>query len=191
MAEKKPFYKRAWFLIVVGLLLLSGIGNAIGGSETSSPDSARVETSPTPTESAQIESSPSASESPESMPSSDPNSEDNVSYFIASSNGQFSDLNKDIDDAIKRAKNDQTIRLLGNILEFSFNFGQLEALDVPDSIAKDWKSGMSKLDLSIDAASDAATDFVVDDASVSEVVTSLEKVRSRVNSLAKTVGKLE
>ena len=191
LAEKKPLYKRTWFLVVAGILLISGIGNAIGGSTPSSSQSTDVEASPSTSVAEELASSPTPSETVEPSPTTDPNSPENVAYFISSSSGQFKDLDKDIDDAVKRAKNDQFIRLLGNILEFSFNFGQLEALEVPDAVSEAWKAGMLKLDASIEEASNAATDFAVDEASTSEVVSSLEKVRDRVNALQKIVSKLQ
>lgn len=190
--QKKPLYKRTWFIVVVALLLLSGIGNAVNGSEPESTQATQPVATPTETavEPALVEESPSPEPSVSESASADPDPQDNIDYFVYSSTGQFSDLNKDIDDAVRRAKADQTIRLLGNILELTFNFGQLGALDPPTAISKSWTTGMDKLEKSIDAASERATDFTSGDASLNEVLNSLENVRKQVKSLANVVSKV-
>ncbi len=193
MAEKKPLYKRTWFVVVVILLVLSGVGNAIGGSEPEETETTRQTAAPseTPAEVAAIEESPSASPEATDSPLSDPDSEESIAYFAYSSTGQFKDMDKDLDDAVKRANNDQTIRLMGNMLELTFNFGQLEALDAPTSVAKAWATGMGKLETSIDNASDIAGDYSTGQASLSEMLGSIEQVRAKVNALAKVVSSLK
>jgi hypothetical protein len=193
MAEKKPLYKRTWFVVVVILLVLSGVGNAIGGSEPEVTETTQQTSTPseTPAEAAAIEESPSASPEATDSPLSDPDSEESIAYFAYSSTGQFKDMDKDLDDAVKRANNDQTIRLMGNMLELTFNFGQLEALDAPTSVAKAWATGMAKLETSIDTASDIAGDFSSGQASLSEMLGSIEQVRAKVNALAKVVSNLK
>lgn len=191
MAGKQPLYKRTWFIILLVVLILGAIGNATNGSDSSSPETVQEtsEPSPTPTETASAEPSPSVSD--DAGPLSDPDSEESIAYFIYSSTGQFKDMNKDLDDAVGRANNDQTIRLLGNILELTFNLGQLKALDAPTTVAKSWSDGLAKLEAAIDAASDVATDFSSGQASLSEMSGSIEQVRSKVGALAKVVSKLQ
>lgn len=193
MAEKKPLYKRTWFIVIVVLLLLSGIGNAIGGNDPAATESSQLETSPTPTPSETLEpdASPSPEPSQEDSPLSDPNSEESIAYFAYSATGQFLDIDKDLDDAIRRAKADQTIRLLGNILELSFNLGQLKALDAPSAAADSWAAGLVKLEASIDVTSDLGTDFAAGEATTSQITNALEKVRGQVKALAKVVAKVE
>lgn len=192
MAEKQPLYKRTWFIILVVVLILGAIGNATNGSDSGTPETVQEtsEPSPTPTETASAEPSPSPSVSEDAGPLSDPDSEESIAYFIYSSTGQFKDMNKDLDDAVGRANNDQTIRLLGNILELTFNLGQLKALDAPTAVAKSWSNGLVKLEASIDAASDIATDFSSGQASLSEILGSLESVRGKINGLKKVVSNL-
>lgn len=187
MKEKKPLYKRTWFIIVAVLLLLGGIGNALGGSSTDEP-TASIEQEPAPSGESTLEESPTPEPTVSDSPLSDPNSVESIEYFQISTAGQVKDLNKDIDDAIGRAEADQTIRLLGNILELTFNLGQLRALDAPTDLVESWNAGLAKLESAIDVASDASTDFAADEATASQVVAALEKVRARVSALAKVAA---
>jgi hypothetical protein len=191
MATDKPLYQRTWFIIFVTFVAFSILATALnGGSDEESPSTSQQETStpsptPTPTESEAETSEPSAE------PSKDPDSTDNISYFIRSSTGQFRDLDKDVSDAIERAEKDQTIRLLGNILEFSFNYGQLNALDAPTAIAEQWAAGMTALDAAIELSSDGATDFVGGDITTSEMINLIYGVQSQVDNLRSIVATLE
>jgi len=187
MATDKPLYQRTWFIIFVTFVGFSILATAFnGGSNEDSPSTTQQETStPTPTE------SQSDSPEPSAEPSKDPDSADNISYFIRSSTGQFRDLDKDVSDAIGRAENDQTIRLLGNVLEFSFNYGQLNALDAPTAIAEQWATGMAALDAAIELSSDGATDFIGGDITTSEMINLLYGVQSQVENLRLIVATLE
>jgi hypothetical protein len=110
---------------------------------------------------------------------------------LYSSSGQFIDLEKDVSDAIERAENDQTLRLLGNVLEFAFNYGQLNALDAPTAIADQWAEGLASLDAAIELSSDGATDFVVGDITTTEMINLLYGVQSQVDNLKSIASTLE
>lgn len=204
MASEKPLYQRTWFIIVMSILLLSIVAGSLGGSsddeESATTESAETTTSasaeeptPTPTEDEPTseDETESTSTSPSPTPTEDPDSADNVAYFLISSNGQFRDLDKDIRDASKRAEADQTFRLLGNVLEFSFNLGQLQALDPPSAIAENWVAGLAKLDKAIEKSSDAAADFVTGGISTSGMLNTLGKVQNQVDNLRMIVAKLD
>jgi cytoskeletal protein RodZ len=191
MATEKPLYQRTWFIVVVTFVGLSIVANAInGGNSEQSPSTSQQETStPTPTPTPTESESESSEPSPE--PSIDPDSPDNVSYFLYSSSGQFIDLEKDVSDAIGRAENDQTIRLLGNVLEFAFNYGQLNALDAPTAVADQWADGLAELDAAIELSSDGAADFAAGDISTSEMINLLYGVQAQVDNLRSLVRTLE
>lgn len=121
----------------------------------------------------------------------DPDSADNKTYFVVSGAGQVIDMNKDLDDAVRRAENSQLIRLSGNILELSFNLGQLQSLDAPSAVASDWQEAMGKLESSIDSISDVLSDFIADEASLSEMLEAIESVRARVNALTSILERVE
>jgi hypothetical protein len=206
MASEKPLYQRTWFIVVMSVLFLSIVAGSLNGgnddeqsaapepTETASASPSETQTpTPTPTEeeSETETETDSASASPSPTPTVDPDSDDNVSYFLISSNGQFRDLDKDIRDAGKRAEADQSFRLLGNILEFSFNLGQLRSLDPPTAIADDWVAGLAKLDKAIEKSSDAAADFVTGGISTSGMLNVLGKVQNQVDNLRIIVSKLD
>ena len=189
MATDKPLYQRTWFIVFVAFVAFSILATALNsGSDNQSPSTSQRETkapTSTPTESESESSEPS----PEA--STDPDSADNISYFIYSSNGQFIDLEKDVNDAIGRAENDQTIRLLGNIVEFAFNYGQLNALDAPTAVAEQWADGLAALDAAIELSSDGAADFTAGDITTSEMINLLYGVQSQVDNLRSIVATLE
>lgn len=192
MSEKKPMYKKPWFIVLVALILVGYAASAVTGNSSEETQVSEETQLPEPevTETPAAETTPEPAESASNSPLSDPNSDESIAYFVMSSTGQFIDIDKDVDDAIKRAKADQSLRLLGNILEFSFNFGQLDALDAPDAVSKEWAAALLKLEAQIDATSDLGTKFVSGEASTSQVVGALEKIRGHVNSLAKIVAKV-
>ena len=191
MATEKPLYQRTWFIVFVTFVAFSILATALNsGSDNESPSTSQQETStPTPTPTPTESESESSEPSPEA--STDPDSTDNISYFIYSSNGHFIDLDKDVNDAIGRAENDQTIRLLGNILEFAFNYGQLNALDAPTAIAEQWDYGLAALDAAIELSSDGAADFTAGDITTSEMINLLYGVQSQVDNLRSIVATLD
>lgn len=204
MASEKPLYQRTWFIIVMSVLFLSIVAGSLGGAsdEAQSPTPQPTVTvtatptatpTPTPTEDSEAVDSEIETEtaSPSPTPTEDPNSEENITYFIISSNGQFRDLEKDIRDARKRAEADETFRLLGNILEFSFNLGQLRSLDPPSSIAEDWIVGIDKLDLAISKSSDAASDFISGTASTSRMLRALSRVQTQVDNMRRITDSIK
>jgi hypothetical protein len=206
MASDKPLYQRTWFIVVMSILFLSIVAGSLNGSsedeQTAAPEPTETVTAtptatPTPTETPTEDESGTTSEtdatssSPSPTPTQDPDSADNVAFFLISSNGQFRDLDKDIRDAVKRAEADQAFRLLGNVLEFSFNLGQLESLDPPTAIAEDWVAGLAKLDKAIEKSSDAAADFVTGGASTSQMIGALSKVQNQVDNLRRIADKVE
>lgn len=210
MASTKPLYQRTWFIAVMSILLLTIVAGSLNGeripdesatsdpaeSSTASPSPAEetqeVETEPEPEPAVSLDPSVEANEAtPSESPTADPNSDFNVSFFILSSNGQFRDLEKDVGDAKKRARDDQSFRLLGNVLEFSFNFGQLQSLDPPTAIAKDWKRELRKLERVIEDSSDAATGFVSGETTLSQMLSSLDQMQNRITSLRQIVDALD
>lgn len=192
MATQKPLYQRTWFIVTMSFLLLGIIGSALnGGNADTKSEAAPTETvtvTATPSESATETPSPSPSNSADpsvaqTAASSDADSASNKSYFVSSAKGDLADLEKDIDDALKRAKNDQKIRLMGNILEFSFNLGQLQALDAPTAVKNKWEKALVALDKAITVSSDTAADLVAGDATTSTMTSALNKVQSKVDAL--------
>jgi hypothetical protein len=190
---KKPFYQRPWFIVLAVLVLISSISNAVDKNDnTASEPQATVTVTATPTpsetpiaEETQAEVSPS----PEETVNVD--SDFNILNFKSSAQGNIDDLKKDLTDLRKRAEEGSLFRLLGNVLEISFNQGQLEALtDVPTKIARTWPAQMVKLATAIDALSDKTSAYVGGDASLSSLKDSINKVNGIADNLAALAGKL-
>lgn len=190
---KKPFYQRPWFIVLAVLVLISSISNAVNKNDnTASEPQATVTVTATPTpsetpiaEETQAEVSPS----PEETVNVD--SDFNILNFKSSAKGNIEDLKKDLTDLRKRAEEGSLFRLLGNVLEVSFNQGQLEALtDVPTKIAKTWPAQMVKLAAAIDALSDKTSAYVGGDASLSSLKDAINKVNGIADNLSALAGKL-
>lgn len=192
---KKPFYKRPWFIVLAAIVLIGGIANATNNdnADTSEPQ-ATVTVTATPT--ATPSETPSAEEtqaeispSPEETVKVD--SDFNVANFKSRATGNIDDLKKDLSDLRKRAEEGSLFRLLGNVLEVSFNQGQLEALtDVPTKIAKTWPAQMVKLSAAVDALSDKTSAFVAGDANLSSLKDSINKVNGVADKLMELAAKL-
>lgn len=212
MASEKPLYQRTWFVVVMSFLLLAIVSGAVNGGESSQQNSVQPSPVSTPSEvpsetpspaapesAAPIEEDPAATEpseassaspEPSESPSLDPNSAEGIEYFIFSSNGQYRDIEKDLRDAIKRTKNDQTIRLLGNTVELLFNQAQLEALDPPTAISKKWRKELGDLDGRIMKVSDGVADYISGAISQSKMISLLNEVAAQVDVLRSITNRL-
>ena len=66
-------------------------------------------------------------------------------------------MNKDLGDMVVTVQEEGFWRLLSNSVELSFNLGQLEALDVPESVAATWPGALTSLDAALDVLTDAVS----------------------------------
>lgn len=190
---KKPFYKRAWFIVLAALFVLGGIANATNNdpevvsepavtvtvtaeptvSESPTSEAAEVEASPTPEETVNVDS------------------DFNIANFRSSAKGNIAELKKDLSDLGKRAEEGSLFRLLGNVIEISFNQGQLEALtDVPTKIAKSWPTEMANLVAAVDVLSDETSSYVGGDISLAKLKSAISKVNGIADKLSALAGKL-
>lgn len=190
---KKPFYKRPWFIVLAVIVLISSIANAANKDDSATPEpqeTVTVTATPTPTETPSVEESQAeVSPSPEETVNVD--SDFNIANFKSSAINNIDDLKKDLTDLRKRAEEGSLFRLLGNVLEVSFNQGQLEALtDVPTKIAKTWPAQMLKLTAAVDALSDKTSAYVGGDASLSSLKDSINNVNGIADNLSALAGKL-
>lgn len=192
---KKPFYQRPWFIVLVVLVLISSITNALNKDENStSTPQATVTVTAEPTSAASQtpvakESQSAASPTPEETLNVD--SDFNIANFRTSATNNLADLKKDLGDLKKRAEEGSLLRLLGNVLEISFNQGQLSALtDVPTKIAKTWPAEMAKLEAAVDALSDKTSAYVSGEIGLSALKDAIGKVNSIAGKLEGLAGKL-
>lgn len=78
-----------------------------------------------------------------------------LDVFRGQANGHLADIDKDLDDLIVTLDEQGFWRLLSNYAEISFNYGQLDALDVPASVSGEWSAALGTLDANLTAMSDA------------------------------------
>ncbi len=192
--SKKPFYKRPWFIVVAVLVLISSIANAANKSDTTTSEpqaTVTVTATPTPTASEPAAEETQAEVSPSPKETVNVDSDFNIANFKSNAKNNLADLKKDLGDLKKRAEEGSVLRLLGNIIEISFNQGQLEALtDVPTKIAKTWPAEMAKLATEIDALSDKTSAYVGGDISLAKLKDAIAKVNAIADNLSALAGKL-
>lgn len=143
--------------VVVGVLVVGSIGAAIGGAGGDAEPAATVApVTPTPTPEP-VTPSPSPTPPPTATPTPTPV---DPARFRGSANSHLDDMQKDLDDMVVTLDEGGFFRLLSNSVELSFNLGQLQSLDVPDSVATAYADSLIRLEASIDALSDpiAASD---------------------------------
>ncbi|GAA1967339.1 DUF2510 domain-containing protein [Agromyces allii] len=133
--------------VIVGLLFVTGIGNAFRGPDQGAPVVVTVTASPEPEP--ETEPEPSA----EAVPAPEPEVID-VPTFQTQANGHLDDMSKDLDDMVVTIDEGGFFRLLSNSVELSFNVGQLEALDIPPSVAAPYAESVAGLSASIDSMND-------------------------------------
>lgn len=156
-AGTKMTTQKKWLIgggIAAGIIVVGSIGNAIGaGNRAPEPEptvAAIAEVTPEPTPTPEPEPEATTEESPEPEPA-------NPVAFKAQAGSHLDDINKDLDDLVITVEENGFWRLLSNYGEISFNLGQLEALDVPDSVAGTWSEALVTLEASIDVLGDAVS----------------------------------
>lgn len=154
-----------------------------GGESSSETESAKVEASaspsPSPSETAddiRAEATPEESTSATDAATPVPLS---PVEFRAAALGDLADMQKDVADAKARIDDGGLARLFGNVLELTFNIGQLKSITASDEIATEWSEGLAKLEKAVD-------DF---SSSLSE--DSVSKSISRLNEISKRISELE
>ena len=70
--------------------------------------------------------------------------------FANSAAGDIADMRKDLSDSVEALADGGVFRLNANLLELTFNYGQLDALDAPKPVRADWKAAMGRLDGALD-----------------------------------------
>jgi hypothetical protein len=185
--KKSPFYKKPVFIAVAAIIALSVVANTGHRSEKSDTTVVTSEESKSAGPNAAEATSPSArptalveSPSPEvevEVEVEDPNS------FYRSAQGDLRDMIKDLNDMVQRANGRAIVRLLGNTMELSFNVGQLEATNAPQSIAARWKLGVTDLSGSVVSLTSSAGDFASSDISLAQMIEAIDKVRAKVHAL--------
>lgn len=147
----------AWFLSLkiwqrVGLLLLLFMlfGAALGD------DSTTEELTPNETPTSEASQSPSQDSTTEVMTSPTPESSSaspillSPVEFQSSALGDLSDMRKDVADIKDRIDEGGLIRLYGNVVELTFNVGQLQAISPGEDSEDVWKEKLVLLENAVD-----------------------------------------
>lgn len=147
----------AWFLSLkiwqrVGLLLLLFMlfGAALGD------DSTTEELTPNETPTSEASQSPSQDSTTEVMTSPTPESSSaspillSPVEFQSSALGDLSDMRKDVADLKDRIDEGGLIRLYGNVVELTFNVGQLQAISPGEDSEDVWKEKLVLLENAVD-----------------------------------------
>ena len=66
--------------------------------------------------------------------------------FAISAEGDIADMRKDLSDSVEALADGGVFRLNTNLVELTFNYAQLEALDAPKPIRAEWNAAMGRLD---------------------------------------------
>ena len=125
--------------VFVLLLVVSGVAAAARGGQVGASDTGNTVASPIVSD--------SAAPTPTATPTPTPTDEGpDATFFMTEANGNLSDYEKDLGDLIVTLDENGFWRLLSNSVELSFNLGQLQGLDAPETVAGDWDSTLATLD---------------------------------------------
>ena len=188
--------KTQWIIsaVVIGLIVLfGGMSNSNKSSNTSDSESAATTSE---TASAKpvvtIKATPSITATPSpsapAVPTQD--SASNIAAFTSGGHGDLADMNKDLDDMVMRASNNQNIRLMGNSLELAFNIGQLETLNPPTVVASAWGPQLAALSAAVTQVGDDASSYAAGTIGLDAMLASIETTRAQVNALDAIVSQV-
>lgn len=185
-AKPKMSTAKKWLVgaaIAVGVLIVGSVGGALGSAGNRTPEAAREplaaapsapEATPTPT--AEVENIPEPATTPA------PVYGDPVS-FKAQANSHLDDINKDLDDIVVTVEESGFWRLLSNTAEIAFNYGQLDALDLPQSAEATWPPALLALDQSM-----AALNAAVETQDGPSILAAVEALRAQVEATRTVVN---
>lgn len=174
-------------VIALGVIVSIATGRA---SRSDSAAPAYVEQSAEPIQTASAKPAETATPSETAAPVDSSDSTANKVVFVSSAKKNLSDLNKDLDDMVTRASNQQMIRLSGNQVEVEFNLAQLVALTPPSAVAQSWSQGILGLSASVDSLAQATSGYVGGTIDLASMLAAIEDVRSQATALAAVVAQV-
>ena len=183
--------KNKWIVtavVIVGLLIIGTISNSQNKvtEEAAKPEVQPSVQTPSATKSSVPTVTPTATQPAEASQ----DSASNIALFLSSGHGDIADMNKDLDDMVMRATNNQNIRLMGNTLELAFNVGQLEALTPPTAVAASWASQLSALSSSVTQVSNDSSSYSTGAIGLDAMLASIEATRVQVAALDAIVSQV-
>ncbi|WP_105528315.1 MULTISPECIES: DUF2510 domain-containing protein [unclassified Microbacterium] len=173
--------KKKWIIggaIAAGVIVVGSVGAAIGAGGRAEPaaDASVAPVVATPTGAPQPTSTPTPPAAPviEVV---------DAVAFRAQAGSHLDDMLKDLDDIVTTVNEDGFWRLLSNSGELAFNHGQLEALDVPESVATTWPATL----LALDGAQDVLVEAISTQDGPS-ILAAVETVRAQVEATRAVVN---
>ncbi|MGV1033886.1 MAG: hypothetical protein ACOYBP_01515 [Microbacteriaceae bacterium] len=181
--------------IWTGIILVVAIGLAAsiiagGSSRSQSAAPAYVEQSAEPSTTAASQPGQTHQPAETAAPVDNSDSTANKVVFVSSATKNLSDLNKDLDDMVTRASNQQMIRLSANQVEVEFNLAQLVVLTPPSSVAQSWSQGILGLNASVDSLAQTTSAYVDGTIDLATMLAAIEDVRSQATLLAAVVAQV-
>jgi hypothetical protein len=166
--------KKKWLIggaIVAGVLVVGSVGAAIGagGNRDEAPQASVPPAAVETVEPAETTDAPTPA-----VPAAE--AVDAVA-FRAQAGSHLDDMQKDLNDIVTTVAEDGFWRLLSNSGELAFNQVQLEALNVPESVATTWPAALVALQASLDGLSDA-----IDTQDGPSILSAVEGVRVQVEA---------
>lgn len=175
-------------IVIVGLFVIGSISNSQNKStvETAKSDVQPLVTAPSVSKS----STPTATQTATQPTEASQDNASNIALFLSSGRGDIADMNKDLDDMVMRATNNQNIRLMGNTLELAFNVGQLEALTPPTVVATSWVTQLSALSAFVTQVSNDAASYSSGAIGLDVMLASIESTRAQAAALDAIVSQV-
>jgi len=96
--------------------------------------------------------------------------------FLSGARGDLRDMRKDLRDIEEALDEGGFLRVAGNVLELSFNIGQLQSLEPPVKVASEWESALAALEVNVDRLAD----LISDDGTPRQVNNALRDSRSSI-----------
>ena len=171
--------RKLWQKVVIGIFALGAIFAPFTEETTSEINSPSQSATPTPKVSTSEEASPSVSPTASDLITPVPYS---PVQLRTSALGDLADMRKDVADARQRIAEGGFARLYGNVLELSFNLGQLQSVDPSPEIINEWNEKLSKLEAAVDKFSEG-----ISSESVANSRAHLDGILNAISSLEKFV----
>jgi hypothetical protein len=185
--------KTQWIVsaVVIGLVVIFGAATNSNNTSENTAVSNLVETTkakPVATNKA----TPTVSATPTAITPAAPaqDSASNIAAFTSGGHGDLADMNKDLNDMVMRASNNQNIRLMGNTIELAFNIGQLETLTPPSTVAGSWVPQFAALSAAVTQVSDDAASYAAGTIGIDAMLASIESTRAQVAALDAIVSQI-
>lgn len=185
--------KTQWIVsaVVIGLVVIFGAATNSNRNSENTAVSNVVETTKAKPVTTQ-KSTPTVSATPTATTPAAPaqDSASNIAAFASGGHGDLADMNKDLNDMVMRASNNQNIRLMGNTIELAFNIGQLETLTPPTSVAGSWAPQLAALSAAVTQVSDDAASYAAGTIGLDAMLASIESTRAQVAALDAIVSQI-